>query len=142
MRDRPVDETLHVQLVHIRMPHALLRGNHKRRNQKISIEAEKQRWLEIHINQSLKLWTIRHLVVDLVCHNRIVQNILQVCLPEGQNNIVHWRSDAPDYCMFLSLDFEQLVQELPVMRMEFTNVMENVLDKQSQLFTRDDRWVH
>ena len=121
------------------MLHALLRGNHKRRNQKISIEAEKQRRPETHINQSLKLWTICHLVVDLVRRNRIVWNILQVRLPEGQNNIIHWRGDAPDYQMFLSLNFEQPVQELPVTCMEFTNVMENVLDKQSQSFARDDR---
>ena len=101
-RDRPVDETLHVLLVCTRIPHALLRGNHKRRNQKISIEAEKQRQLETHINKSLELQTICHLVVDLVHRNRIVRNILQVRIPEGQNNIVHQCGDAPGYQMFLS----------------------------------------
>lgn len=72
---------------------------------------------ETHLSEVLKPWVIGHLIFDPILRNRIIRNILQICVPEVQNRIMDCRRDAPDDRMLLSLNLEELVQKPPMMRM-------------------------
>ena len=95
-----------------------------------------------YINEILEQWIVGHLVVDPIGRNRIIRNILQICVPEVQNRIIHWRSDAPNGRMLLSLDLEEPVQEPPMMCMQFAEVVEDVSDECFQPFAGYDGRVH
>ena len=95
-----------------------------------------------YINELLKLQIIGHLIVDPIRGNRVIWNILQICVPEIQNRIVHRRGDAPDNWVFLSLDLEELIQKPPMMCVQFPKVVEDISDERFQPFAGDDGWVH
>ena len=95
-----------------------------------------------HLNKILELRIIGRLIVDPIPRDRIIRNILQICVPEAQNRIAHWSGDTPDDRMLLSLDLEEPVQEQLMMDIQLVDVAKDVPDECFQPFWRDNVRVY
>ena len=92
-----------------------------------------------YIYKRLKRRVRRHLVVDPICRNRVIRNILHICLSEIQRCIEYCRTDTPDDGVLLSLDVMELLDEATMMGVEFAEVVEDVGDKLIEAL-RGDYW--